>query len=164
MKNLYLTGIMGCGKTTAGQRTAEILGAQFFDVDAEIEKEQKMPISEIFEKYDEAYFRNIESEVLQKLSNMRKAVISTGGGIILKKENVDLMKKTGSIIWIKRQIEMISECVDATVRPLLADNPDRLIEIYKAREPLYKTCADYVVINENSVEEAAQAVAELFKK
>ena len=159
MNNLYLTGIMGCGKTSIGRIAADILGAQFFDVDKEIEKDQKMFISEIFAQYNEAYFRDIETKVLRKLSNLRNSVISTGGGIILKKENIDVMKQTGSIIWIKRPVEMIAECVDAAVRPLIADEPERLIQIYREREPLYQSSADYTVVNENTAEEAAQEIA-----
>ena len=164
MNNLYLTGIMGCGKTSVGKIAAEILGAQFFDVDKEIEKDQDLFISEIFAQYNEAYFRDIESKVLQRLSNLQNAVISTGGGIILKKDNIDVMKQTGNIVWIKRPIEMIAECVDASFRPLIADDPQKLVRIYQEREPLYQNCADYIVGNESTVEEAAQAVVELFNK
>ncbi len=164
MNNLYLTGIMGCGKTSIGKLAAKILGAEFFDVDLEIENDQKMFISEIFAQYDEAYFRDIESRVLQKLSGLNNAVVSTGGGIILRKENVDVMKQTGNVIWIKRPIEMIAECVDTAVRPLIADDPQKLVKIYSEREPLYKNSADYVVANESTVEEAAQAVAKIFNK
>ena len=164
MNNLYLTGIMGCGKTSVGKIAAEILGVHFFDVDKEIEKDQDLFISEIFAQYNETYFRDVESKVLQKLSNLKNAIISTGGGIILKKDNIDIMKQTGSIVWIKRPIEMISECVDASFRPLIADDPQRLVKIYQEREPLYKSCADYIVGNEGPVEEAAQSVVEIFNK
>ena len=155
---------MGCGKTCVGRIASGILGAQFFDVDMEIEKDQNLFISEIFDKYNEAYFRKIESEVLEKLSSLQNAVISTGGGIILKRENIETMKQTGSILWIKRPIEMITECVDASIRPLIAGDPEKLVRIYREREPLYAACADYVIINDGPVEDAAQAVAEIFNK
>lgn len=164
MNNLYLTGIMGCGKTSIGRMAAGLLGAEFFDVDKEIEKELNLFISEIFEKYGEAYFRDAESEALQKLSSLQNAVISTGGGIILRNKNIETMQQTGSIVWIKRPIEMIAQCMEASFRPLIADNPQKLVEIYREREAIYQSSADHIVVNEGPIEEAAQAVAELFSK
>jgi len=157
--NLYVTGIMGCGKTAAGEKAAEILGVPFFDVDTEVEKQENRPISELFRLHGEAYFRGIETQVLQRLSGLDNAIVSTGGGIILQPGNVELMKKTGKVIWIKRPVDLILCSVDAAVRPLIADNPNRLKEIYAQREPLYKQYADAVVHNTGTLEEAAKEIA-----
>lgn len=161
MNNLYLTGIMGCGKTAAGMKAAKILKAQFIDLDHEVEKKESMSIPDIFEHRGEAAFRKIESQILFDLSAQSGAVISTGGGIILRQENVDRMKKTGTIVWIRRPIETILLGVNASARPLIRDDPQKLIQIYAEREPLYQKYADRIVDNNGSLEDAAEAIAAL---
>ncbi len=159
MNNLYLIGIMGCGKTTVGKKAAKILGSPFFDLDREVEKKEGLLIREIFEKNGESAFRALESKVLADLSHQREAVISTGGGIILMQKNVDQMKATGTIIWIRRPVEDIIRRVNTNVRPLIKDNPKKLFEIYAEREPLYQQYADITIDNTKGLNEAAEAIA-----
>ncbi len=162
MNNLYLTGIMGCGKTTAGKMAAEIAHALFIDVDHEIEHKERMSVADIFERRGEPAFRALESQILLDLSAQHGAIISTGGGIILAQKNVDRMKSTGKIVWIRRPLETILNGINAIVRPLIRDDPEKLIQIYAQREPLYEKYADAIVDNENSLEEAARAIAKLY--
>lgn len=162
MNNIYLIGIMGCGKTTVGMETAKILSAHFYDVDRDIERNMGLPVSEIFKEKNEDFFREIETEALYRLSDMQDTIISTGGGIVLHPENVAVMKKTGKIVWIKRPIELILQNIDAEVRPLIKGNPEKLIEIYEKREPLYEQSADAFVMNDRTILEAAQEIADYY--
>lgn len=160
--NLYLTGIMGCGKSSAGQMAADILNAPFVDVDAEIEKLKGMPISEIFNMHGEEYFRQAETDMLRKISKKNGVVVSTGGGVVLREENIDIMKETGKIVWIERSVDLIITCVDASVRPLIAANPEKLNQIYAQRKSLYGKYADAIVQNNGSIEAAAKEIAEQY--
>lgn len=160
--NLYLTGIMGCGKTSAGRLAAGILEASFIDLDAEIEKRESMPIGEIFNLHGEEYFRDLETEALRDISEKSGLVVSTGGGIILRDENIEIMHQTGKIIWIERPVDLILTCVDASVRPLIASNPEKLNQIYAQRRPLYGKYADAVVQNNGFLEDAAKEIAERY--
>ena len=84
-KILFIIGLPGCGKTTLSKALAEYLNYNFYDMDLIIEEKEKMKISAIFENYGEKYFREKESEILEELSELNNAVISTGGGIGKKK-------------------------------------------------------------------------------
>lgn len=155
---------MGCGKSTAGKKAAKILNLLFFDVDHEVEKKEGMAIVEIFERRGEAAFRAAESRILSDLSVQEGALISTGGGIILDQANVDKMKETGKIIWMRRPVEMILEGVNANVRPLIKNDPQKLAQIYADREPLYRKYADIIVDNNGSLDDAAEAIVKIFKE
>jgi shikimate kinase len=153
---------MGCGKSTAGKKAADIARVPFIDVDHEIEHKEGMSVSDIFDRRGEQAFRLLESQVLFDLSAQRGAIVSTGGGIILAQKNVDRMKKTGKIVWIRRPIKSILAGINASARPLIQDDPEKLIRIYVQREPLYEKYADAVVDNETSLEDAARAIAKLY--
>src|SRR3990170_4632253 len=99
--NIILTGFMGSGKTEVGKRLAKRLGYTFMDTDLLIEEKTGKSISDIFSKDGELFFRDIETLILTELSGINEHVISTGGGIVTKKENILLLKKTGFIIWLK---------------------------------------------------------------
>lgn len=162
MNNLYLTGIMGCGKSTAGKKAAKILKVLFFDVDHEVEKKESMTISEIFNRRGEDAFREVETRILSNLSAQNGVMISTGGGIILRQKNVDRMKESGKIVWIRRPIETILESVNDRDRPLIKNDPQKLLRIYADREPLYQKHADFIVDNNGSLDDAAEAVVKIF--
>ncbi len=98
---IYLTGFMTSGKSTIGPILANVLGLNFFDLDKEIENEEKLSVVEIFEKKGELYFRNVESSVLEALSQKDNVIISLGGGTIANQKNYELLKQTGKIIYLK---------------------------------------------------------------
>jgi shikimate kinase len=100
-KRIYLTGFMTSGKSTLGPILANVLGLDFYDLDREIEKEEDLTVVEIFEKKGEEYFRDVESRILKNLSTKNNIIISLGGGTIMSKNNFDLMKATGKIIYLK---------------------------------------------------------------
>lgn len=142
--NIYLTGIMSCGKTVKGKKVAEKLGWEFVDADKYIEELFGESIPQMFEK-GEDYFRQCESEAIYRLSQRKNLVVATGGGAILKDVNVSAMKLSGIIVLIERNLEDIIASVNTQTRPLLKDGADKLRKIYKERKQRYYDTCDVVV-------------------
>ena len=162
-KNIVLIGMSGCGKTTIGNALSAILNKKLIDIDIYIEKIQGKSISEIFNK-GEAHFREVESNVVLEISQNTNSIISTGGGIIKKEENMLELKKNGIIIFIDRPVEMILKDIDDSNRPLLKNNKTNLYEMYKSRYPLYKKYSDIVVANDGAEEEVINKIIEILKQ
>jgi len=120
MKNkFYLIGSMGSGKSVIGRLLAKKLQLPHHDLDKIIETDEEMSITNIFQKYNEEYFRNLESIALEKYSKLNSFVISTGGGIILKKENQKLLNN-GCVIFLKISLDAQYERIkNRSHRPLL---------------------------------------------
>ena len=147
---------MGSGKTTIGKILSSRLKYQFFDTDEEIKKKTGMSISSIFDKQGESGFRIIESQMLEELSIKSKSIISTGGGIVLMKENRVIMKN-GTCIYLKIDFEeQLKRLANSDDRPLVSKKPDVSIKkTNAAREPFFLDLADIVIdtsnLNENEV-------------
>lgn len=129
---------MGAGKTTIGQLLAKSINWNFIDLDLLIEKNQNESISQIFSKKGESYFRKIESKILSEASTSSKYVIATGGGIVIKKQNINVMQKTGIQIWLKWNINnlILNAKKEQNQRPLFSNNQN-FINLYLSREHLY---------------------------
>jgi shikimate kinase len=150
MKNIVLTGFMGSGKTKVGRELARILNMKLIDVDTEIEKSQKSSINDIFKNFGESRFREIETEMIKKISANKNAIISTGGGAVLKQKNMDILKKSGIIVCLTATAETILKRTNNnTERPLLqVKNPmERIKELLNFRKPFYKK-ADIMIDTE----------------
>ena len=104
INRIYLVGPMGSGKSTMGRLLAKKLGLPYFDLDKLIEDQEKMSISDIFQKYNEKYFRDLESITLKQYSEESNFVISTGGGCVLRDQNLNILRK-GLVIYLKISIE-----------------------------------------------------------
>ena len=154
MKNITLIGMSGCGKTVVGQRVSELLNMNFFDADAEIEREQGVKISEIFEKFGETEFRRLEREKTAELSQLENVVISTGGGVVLFDENIKNLKRNSLIVFLDRSVDDILATLDNSNRPLLKD-VSRVQKLYDDRIELYQKYADVTVKNVGSIEDVA---------
>jgi shikimate kinase len=151
MKNIVLTGFMGTGKTAVGKELARLLHMTLVDVDAEIERSEKMKISEIFKKSGEARFREIETEMIRAVAQQKHVIISTGGGAVLKQANIDVLKRNGLIVCLSATPETIFRRTRAhTHRPLLqVENPlDRIRDLLSTRIPHYEK-ADITIDTEN---------------
>ncbi|MBQ4611176.1 MAG: shikimate kinase [Clostridia bacterium] len=135
---IYLTGMMGSGKSQLGAEAARILGLPFYSTDDMAQQQAGMTISEIFAAYGEEYFRDMESDILQRVSALPFGIVSTGGGIVLREQNRSLMRSTGKILWLHRDIAETAATLDPAGRPLLKDGTDALFSIYQARLPLYR--------------------------
>lgn len=150
MKNIVLTGFMGTGKTEVGRILSRKLGYVLVDADTEIEKEQGITITEIFKQYGEPKFREIESNVIKRLSEIKNAVISTGGGAVLRQENMDNLRKNGVIICLTASPETILKRTgNNNDRPLLqVENPlQKIKELLEFRRPYYEK-ADIMIDTE----------------
>ena len=131
---------MGSGKTEVGKRLAKRLGYTFIDTDLLIEEKTGKSISEIFSRDGELFFRDIETLILKELTGINKHVISTGGGIVTREENILHLRKIGFIIWLKASPETIFKRVNTeTHRPLLkVDNPlEKIKRLMSQREQSY---------------------------
>jgi shikimate kinase len=151
MKNLILTGFMGTGKTEVSRELARLLTMKLIDIDTEIEKSVKMSINQIFKQFGEQKFREMETEMIEKVSRERNILISTGGGAVLKQENMDALKKTGTVICLMATPEIILRRTSGTSeRPLLqVGNPlAKINELLNFRKPFYEK-ADMMIDTEN---------------
>ena len=152
-KNIILCGFMGCGKSTVGALLAKKTGMAFIDLDSYIEKKQGMTISDIFEKYGEAHFRQLEKDASKELSLKNGMVIAAGGGTLTFQENVDVFHTNGKIILLDLPLETVAKRLENdTSRPLL-NRPDKIEAmkaLYDKRLPLYKAAADIIVNGDNS--------------
>jgi shikimate kinase len=132
---------MGTGKTTVGRELARLMGMKFLELDRMIEKEVGLSIKEIFSRYGEEYFRDRESDMVRKVSDKEGLVISTGGGVVLRKENMDALRKKGIIVWLKAKPETILErTLGSDERPLLnvEDPEERIRKLLQERKPYYE--------------------------
>ena len=147
-KIIFIVGLMGSGKTSVGKILAKKIGRQFFDTDQEIIRNENLNISQIFDKHGENYFRELEYKVLTKLKNNTESIISTGGGIVLKKENIDIMTDNGIIIFLNIDVKtQITRIKNKKNRPLFDSNnlKDDLKNMKNGRDKIYESIADYIV-------------------
>ena len=147
-ENIAIIGFMGTGKTTVSSALSKITGLKEIDVDAYIVEKAKMSISENFEKYGEEYFRNLETESLREIANNKNQIISCGGGAVLKDENVDILKNSGTIVLLTATPETIFDRVkDHTHRPILNNDMSlsHVKSLMEKREPRYQSVADIKV-------------------
>ena len=138
INQIYLVGPMGSGKSTIGRLLAKKLGLPYFDLDKLIEDQEKMSISDIFQKQNEKYFRDLESIALVQYSQESNFVISTGGGCVLRDQNLYILRK-GLVIYLKISIEtQFKRVKNRTHRPLLNNvTKDTLAKFDKERGPVY---------------------------
>ena len=165
MKHIILIGFMGSGKTTLGTKLAEKLHSPFLDTDQYIEEKEGRTISEIFKVDGEAYFRKLETSVLQELLNStERKILSLGGGTPLREENQKLLKANGFCIFLKvTASDAYGRLKGDTKRPLLqVENPkERIEQLLLERNPIYEQVADYILVEENKTYE--QVFMELVK-
>ena len=151
-----MTGMPASGKSTIGKILAKKMGRELFDTDALIVKKAGMTITDIFKKYGEEHFRNLESEVIKEVSLKSGVIIATGGGAVLKKENIDALKQNGKIFFRNRAVEKLVPTGD---RPT-ASTKEQIMKRYEERYPIYMKTCDYVVREQDSLEKAAAEILE----
>jgi len=136
---------MGAGKSSVGRCLQRRTGLACLDIDERVAAKFGMLIPQIFEEHGEEKFRNAETEVLRKLSPDRPAIIVTGGGIVLRKENVDLLKQLGTVVWLGAdEATLFERASRRNDRPLLQrENPRAVFsKLFRERESLYAAAAD----------------------
>ena len=151
MKNVYLIGMMGSGKTTSGRALAKLLSLPFVDLDDQIVECTGRSINEIFKKEGESYFRNLESRLLNQVSRGAAQVVAPGGGVVLNPANSQQMKNTGLVVYLKTSLNVLWDRVKGKKdRPLL-QSPDpkkSLAALYYKRAPLYENSAAKVFLTD----------------
>lgn len=159
--NISLIGFMGSGKSSTGRILAERLGYIFIDIDEVITIQQGIEIQLIFEKYGEKYFRMAETDVIKKIYTNFSCVFACGGGVVLKKINMDIIKKNSTVIYLKVSPEVAYERLkESTGRPLLSSGKDMretIKEIISKRENLYSGYADIIIDTDNQAPELVAA-------
>lgn len=167
MGNIYLVGFMATGKTSVGQELAKKKKWLFVDLDNLIELKEKMPITDIFSKKGEAYFRKVETEVLKKVSREKNFVVACGGGIVIKPLNIKIMKEKGKIICLTALPDVILKRASGQAhRPLLnVKDPKKQIEhLLKLRFPYYAKADKTIDTTKLSIAEIADRIAKLTVK
>ena len=161
-ENIVLTGFMGSGKSAVGRRVAGRLRFQFVDTDQVIIERAGMPISGIFAQHGEEHFRHLETAALESLGSLRRCVIATGGGVVVKERNHAILKSLGFVVWLTASEEVIFERVSRTdKRPLLQTGDPRatIRGMLAARRPVYESAAQFTLDTSTfSHDEAADAV------
>ena len=147
-RQIYLTGFMGTGKSTILNCLHQLCGLQKIEMDEQIVQEQGMSIPDIFAQKGEETFRNLETELVKRISHMDNIVVSCGGGTVMRQCNVEEMKKNGTIVLLTATPQTVYERVKGSHnRPLLEKNmnPQYIEQLMEARRPKYEAAADIIV-------------------
>lgn len=167
-KNIFLIGFMGTGKTTVSKELARLGEFLELDMDAEIERRQKKTVSEIFTEDGEEYFRNLETGLLKECETKAGFVIACGGGVVLRPENVESMKKSGHIFWLTADPKTVYERVrTGKSRPLLTGhmNIKYISALMELRDGCYQEAADVTVSTDGrEPQEVGAEILEIVKK
>ena len=150
--NLFLIGPMGAGKSSIGRRLAEHLGMHCVDLDAAIEEHTGASVATIFEIEGESGFRQRESDLLAELTTQAGIVLATGGGVVLSPRNRTLLRERGFVVWLQTSVEQqLQRLARDRQRPLLeaADRRERLEQLARERDPLYRELADFRITGED---------------
>jgi shikimate kinase len=148
MGNWYLTGMPGSGKSTLGRALSEKLGCRFCDLDEAIVRRTGQTIPHLFAQRGEDGFREAETAALREVATESGLVVSTGGGAILRLENVDCMQKSGRILFVDRPLDCLLQDIEVQGRPLLAEGEAAVRRLYHTRYALYLERCDLRIENE----------------
>lgn len=161
--NVVLIGYRGTGKSTVGKVIAARLGCELLSIDAEIVKSAGQTIPQIVEQHGWEYFRDLETKMCQGLTGKDGLVLDTGGGAILRPQNVDMLKRTGKLFWLTASVETIAKRIGSdTQRPSLTGTKsfiDEIQDVLRERAPKYQAAADHVIETEGkSVSQVADEI------
>lgn len=165
MRNIMLIGFMGTGKSTVAACMNREYGMEVIEMDALIEEREQMRITEIFEKYSEKYFRDRETALLSELQNGENRIISCGGGVVLREENIRIMKQAGVTVLLKATPKTILERVrNDDSRPLLRGKKDidSVKKLLDERNARYEKAADIVIATDKKT--ASEICREIMDK
>ena len=164
--NIVLIGYRGTGKSTVGKILAERLGRELVSTDAEIISRARLPVPDIVQRFGWDHFRDLESEVCRDLAGKDGLIIDTGGGAILRQQNVDSLKKNGVLIWLTADVRTIREgrWVSPPMRSLIGAKSftEEVEEVLRERQPNYKSAANHIIETDGrSVAEVVEAILAL---
>lgn len=166
MNNIYLIGFMGSGKSAVASYLMRQYGFPYVEMDREIEADCGMPIPEIFEKEGEGAFRQKETLLLRKIAQRDELIVSCGGGVPMRAENVEIMRGSGKIVLLKAEPETILKRVKRSEnRPVLKGKKtiEGIQELMEQRRERYEAAADYIVSTDGKhISEVAEEVKKIF--
>lgn len=162
-KNIVLIGMPGSGKTTLGKQLASRLGRTFVDADDFVVQLEGKTIADMF-AVSEEYFRDAETKAAQELAKRRGLVVACGGGVIKRSVNIEIFKETGVVIFLDRSPDDIVTDVDVASRPLLKDGKQKVYDLYDERIALYRSAADYTIVNDKKAEEILDELVRLSER
>ena len=167
--NIILIGFMGCGKTSVGERLAQKLSYRFRDTDRLLEQSEGDTINHIFAQHGEEYFRKKETRLLEELiSSLDHTVLSTGGGLPLREQNVEILQEMGFVVYLKASMETtLKRLKGDKTRPLLqGEDPEKRIESLLAyRTPIYEKAAQRIIVTDHkSIDEISTTIMEAYIK
>jgi len=146
--NIILIGFKGSGKSSVGKLLASKLGKNFIDTDQLIQEqhyldsEKELKISDIYRALGEAKFRNLEEEAIAKLSPIKNSIIATGGGAVLNQNNIDCLKKIGTLIYLELSFDACYSRIKQEALPAYVDSEEELTSLYEERTKIYQHTAD----------------------
>ncbi len=164
MKNIVLIGLPGCGKTTIGRQAAKRTGRAFIDLDDKLVTDAGMDIPGIFAQFGEQGFRDRETAVCRSVAGWSNTVISCGGGVVLRPENIEALRQNGTLVFIDRPAEHIVRGINTAGRPLLAEGAERVYRLAAERDRLYREYADVILPNLGARADAVDALVKLMTK
>ena len=165
--NIYLVGFMGTGKTSVGRLLAKKKKFNFLDLDELIEFRERRRIVDIFAKEGEPYFRKVEKKALKEVAGQKKFVVACGGGVVLDKENIQAMKKSGILVCLTAAPkEILKRVSENTQRPLLnVKDPARRIEVLlKMRAPYYMQADKTIDTTGFSIKDVVEKISRIAAK
>jgi shikimate kinase len=163
MKNIVLIGMPGCGKTKVGGVLSQLLDMPLVDTDQLVVETAGRSIPELFAQEGEEAFRDRETAAARQAAAMDGVVIATGGGMVLRPENMAALSATGVVFFRDRALEAIA-AEDHGGRPLVGSDREKIYQLYTQRIELYRKYAQYTISHTDTVEEAAEQIAALYRK
>ena len=159
-ENIILTGMPGSGKTTIGKTLAAEMGCPYWDTDVLVEEKTGLTPAQLITQQGEKAFRDVETQVIREISAQNGCIIATGGGAVLRQENMDFLRMNGKIFFLDRPVEQL---IPTENRPL-SSTKEAVLKRYNERYPIYVSTADVVIENNTTPEAAAQLVKRSFTK
>jgi len=160
---IFLSGLMGSGKTTVGRMLAKKLGWRFTDTDLLVARRSRRSVAKIFSQDGERHFRALESQALRSLQGRKRLVVAAGGGLVLKAANRQWMRRQGVVVWLDmspRQIVKRLNPAQIRKRPLLKAGPAALLRLAAQRRPVYAKAQ----LKVNAAQAPARVAAEILRK
>lgn len=166
MKNIYVCGFMGCGKSLVSKIISKKLKINLIDTDRQIQQSKNMQIHEIFEKYGESYFRKLENELLKSLTNTSNSIIATGGGMLINNnENAKIAKSNGIIIFLETPFELCWNRIKNSSRPLIKNkNISEIKHLYEERQKQYRQISNIAILNNKSSIYCANKIINIIRR
>ncbi len=163
-QHIFLIGMPGSGKTTVGRALSQQLGMDFYDVDALIQEKTGKSIQNIIIYDGEPQFRKYEYEVISDIVKSRPSIIATGGGTVLSEETNQLMRESGIVVFLQRDVTQILDDLDMEIRPLMKESIEYIFRLYKERYPLYERVSHIKIENASNISDTIEAIVAALPK